>query len=272
MAYKLQRALYGLKQAPRAWHDKLQQVLVGKLGYAASTADPSLFIKHSSSGSIWVLVYVDDILMAAKQLEQVQQAKADIMGQFKARDMGEASCYLGLEVSRDRAAHTLLVSQLRYADGVLGKFSMPTCRGRSTPLAPGTQLSQQHGECMGSSRFAELIGCLQYAAQHTRPDLAHSVSLLSRFMSAPTTLHWTATLSILKCYGSTKQRLAACMAVSPAAAATTASKSLGLGTPAWEGAQTLDAAQRGMCSCFMGGSSGVEKQEAASRDSQHSSQ
>jgi len=205
MAYKLQRALYGLKQAPRAWHDKLQQVLVGKLGYAASTADPNLSIKHSSSGSIWVLVYVDDILMAAKQLEQVQQAKADIMGQFKARDMGEASCYLGLEVSRDRAARTLLVSQLSYAEGVLGKFSMPACRGRSTPLAPGTQLSQQHGECMGSSRFAELIGCLQYAAQHTRPDLAHSVSLLSRFMSAPTTLHWSAALSILNYYGSTKQ-------------------------------------------------------------------
>ena len=121
-----------------------------------------------------MLVYVDDMLVAAKQLEQVQQAKSEIMGQFKAWDMGEASYYLGLEISRDRTACTLLVSQLRYAEGVLGKFSMPVCRGRSTHLAPGTQLSQQQGEHMGSSRFAELIGCLQYAAKHTRPDLAHS--------------------------------------------------------------------------------------------------
>jgi len=96
MAYKLQRALYGLKQAPRAWHEKLQQVMVGVLGYTAASADPSLFVKHSSSGSIWVLVYVDDMLVAAKQLEQVQQAKQEIMGRFRARYLGEAvveQCY-----------------------------------------------------------------------------------------------------------------------------------------------------------------------------------
>ena len=98
MAYKLQRALYGLTQAPCAWHEKLQQVLVGVLGYTKASADPSLFVKHSSSGSIWLLVYVDDMLVAAKQLEQVQQAKQEIMGRFRARYLGEAvveQCYWG---------------------------------------------------------------------------------------------------------------------------------------------------------------------------------
>ena len=204
LAYKLQRALYGLKQAPRAWHEKLQQVMVGELGYTAATADPSLFVKHSSSGSIWVLVYVDDMLVAAKQLGQVQKSMQEIMGRFRARDLGEAGCYLGMEISRNRAARTLNITQQRYTEGVLQKFSMPLCRGRRTPLAPGTQLSQQQGQQMGSSRYAELVGCLQYAAQHTRPDLAHSVALLSRFMAAPTDQHWTAAQGVLRYFGGSK--------------------------------------------------------------------
>jgi len=142
--------------------------------------------------------------VTAKQLEQVQQAKQEIMGHFRARDLSEASCYVGMEISRDRAARTLSITQQRYTEGVLQKFSMPLCRGRRTPLAPGTQLSQQQGEQTGSSRYAELVGCLQYAAQHTRPDLAHSVALLSRFMAAPTDQHWIAAQGVLQYFGGSK--------------------------------------------------------------------
>jgi len=196
MALRLRRALYGLKQAPRAWHEKLAAVL-SDLGFAAAGGDPSMYVRHGMDGSTWLLVYVDDMLVAAKQLSEVQRAKQEVMGRFKARDLGEASCYLGLEIKRDRAARTLTVHQSRYAQGVLRKFGMEA-GSQATPLKPGVQLSREQGVQLSHSRYAELVGCLQYAAQHTRPDLAHATGVLARFMAAPTDQHWAAALGVLR--------------------------------------------------------------------------
>ena len=198
MGLRLRRALYGLKQAPRAWHEKLAAVL-GELGFETAGADPSLYVRHGKHGSTWLLVYVDDMLVAAQQLSEVQRAKQEVMTRFKARDLGEATCYLGQEIVRDRAARVLTVHQSKYTAGVLQKFGLePGAKGQSTPLKPGVQLSRQQGVQLSHSRYAELVGCLQYAAQHTRPDLAHATGVLARFMAAPTDQHWAAALGVLR--------------------------------------------------------------------------
>ena len=202
MGLRLRRALYGLKQAPRAWHEKLAAVL-GELGFETAGADPSLYVRHGKHGSTWLLVYVDDMLVAAEQLGEVQQAKQEVMGRFRARDLGEARCYLGQEIRRDRAARTLTLHQSKYSTGVLHKFGMGD-EHQATPLKAGTKLSKQQGVQLPQSRYAELVGCLQYAAQHTRPDLAHATGVLARFMSAPTDQHWAAALGVLRYLSATR--------------------------------------------------------------------
>ncbi|KAE8696738.1 Aminomethyltransferase [Hibiscus syriacus] len=66
-----ERALYGLRQAPRSWHAKLRANLV-QIGFIASQADPSLFISRRDDGDIYVLVYVDDIVITGQSSNSIQ--------------------------------------------------------------------------------------------------------------------------------------------------------------------------------------------------------
>ena len=91
----LRRALYGLRQAPRQWHARLKKELE-EIGFTESEADPGLFIYNDKQGTIYLLVYVDDLLVAAKELTSVEWAKCKIKDIFDARDMGEAEVYLGM--------------------------------------------------------------------------------------------------------------------------------------------------------------------------------
>ncbi|KAI9176297.1 hypothetical protein LWI28_000926 [Acer negundo] len=59
---RLQRAIYGLKQAPRAWYNKLRQFLVHN-GFVNSGSDTSLFIFNANGCVMFLLVYVDDIIV-----------------------------------------------------------------------------------------------------------------------------------------------------------------------------------------------------------------
>jgi hypothetical protein len=65
---RLDKALYGLKQAPRAWHARISFVLTG-LGFTPSTADTSLFILQRSDITLYLLVYVDDIIVSVRLLQ-----------------------------------------------------------------------------------------------------------------------------------------------------------------------------------------------------------
>jgi hypothetical protein len=80
-ACRLRCALYGLKQASRSWHHKLKTFLA-EAAFQASEADPCLFVKHAENGLVLLLVYVDDMLIAAASLKEVEAAKALIMIKF----------------------------------------------------------------------------------------------------------------------------------------------------------------------------------------------
>lgn len=109
MACHLRKAIYGLKQAPRVWHQKLHAQLV-EYGFKASMADPSLYCfhgeEHGKPYNIYVLVYVDDLLIASKSTEAVADVKKHLKIPFNARDLGEAQFYLGIRISRQRGSRT----------------------------------------------------------------------------------------------------------------------------------------------------------------------
>jgi hypothetical protein len=85
--YKLHKSLYGLKQAPRAWFNRLSSFLV-ELGFIASLVDPSLFI--FTHGSIWLfmLIYVDDIILTGSHVTSIQSLISKLQSEFPLKDLG----------------------------------------------------------------------------------------------------------------------------------------------------------------------------------------
>lgn len=204
LACRLNRALYGLKQAPRAWHQKLRKELTD-MGFTESTADPSLFCKEVNGTLVFVLVYVDDLLVAgnAPAVKQVTDALAAI---FKVRDLGDASLFLGMTVTRDRNERTLFLGQQRMISDLLDKFQLDQARPSTVPISTSVTLSKSVGDPIDVSRYpySSLIGSLMYISVCTRPDIAQSVGALARFMQVPTTVHWKAAISVLRYLAGTR--------------------------------------------------------------------
>jgi histone deacetylase 1/2 len=78
---KLDKAIYGLKQAPRAWYSRLSSKLID-LGFRASKSDTSLFIYRKNGVVIYMLIYVDDIIVTASSKEAVAALLQDLKKEF----------------------------------------------------------------------------------------------------------------------------------------------------------------------------------------------
>ncbi|CAI7734984.1 unnamed protein product, partial [Closterium sp. NIES-54] len=101
--WSLRQPLYGLPQAPREWHDTLRTTLA-TLGFAPSTADPSLFLRTDSSlPPFYILVYADDLVFATADTEALALVKSELQKRHTCTDLGELRSYLGLQITQDRA-------------------------------------------------------------------------------------------------------------------------------------------------------------------------
>ena len=157
LACHLHKSLYGLKQAPRAWHSKLKEMLAA-LGFIPSAADPALFIKTGDS-PIYLSTYVDDILVTTGDTAALAGTKASIMDAFEARDLGAATCFLGMDIHRDRNARTIRLVQRRLTTDLLTKYGLEECKTPTTPLSTATKLTKD-GEPLDTSThtYSQLIG------------------------------------------------------------------------------------------------------------------
>lgn len=201
LACHLKKSLYGLKQAPRAWNSCLLKELEA-LGYRAVDADACLFVKETEKDTVWLLVYVDDILLAAKHLATIVAEKAALAGVFDIHDMGKVCRHLGMDITRDLEAGTLTLSQKRMAVEVVAKYGLSDANGRVLPLQTSTKLEPaKPGEpLLDTSKYAyaEAIGSLMYLVVCTRPDLAQAVGALARHVNKPTWQHWLCLKGVLR--------------------------------------------------------------------------
>ena len=215
---RLKKALYGLKQAPRAWHKKLSKDL-GEMGFKACRTDPGLFINSGVGDSrVYIVTYVDDLLVVGKTETVVESVKDDLKKRYKVHDLGEVKNFLGSEVKRDRAARRLSISNALKIKQLADSFEITEeSRGYSTPMCKSfvpTELCHEEDgeEIVGAgtllpdgNRYAELIGSLQYLANTTRPDVSQAVALLARYRGAPTTAHLKAGLRVVRYLLGTKE-------------------------------------------------------------------
>ncbi|RVW52892.1 Retrovirus-related Pol polyprotein from transposon TNT 1-94 [Vitis vinifera] len=172
---KLRKSLYGLKQAPRQWYKKFDNFM------------------HRIGFKRW------------SDIEKINNLKKQLSKQFAMKDLGAAKQILGMRIIRDKANGTLKLSQSEYVKKVLSRFNMNEAKPVSTPLGSHFKLSKEQSpkteeerDHMSKVPYASAIGSLMYAMVCTRPDIAHAVGVVSRFMSRPGKQHWEAVKWILR--------------------------------------------------------------------------
>lgn len=173
--YKLDKSLYGLKQAPRAWFARLSNKLID-LGFSASKADTSLFFLHKGDIAIFILVYVDDIIVASSSERATTALLQDLKVEFALKDLGELHYFLGIEVNKTH--NGIVLTQDKYATDLLKKVGMLNCKPATTPLSVSEKLSLHEGSLLGpndATQYISIVGALQYLTL-TRPDIAFSVN------------------------------------------------------------------------------------------------
>ncbi|XP_071685423.1 uncharacterized protein [Lolium perenne] len=194
---KLDKALYGLKQAPRAWFSRLSNKLYS-LGFVPSKADTSLFLFNKSGIIIYVLIYVDDIIVTSSSDKAIGALLHDLRDDFALKDLGPLHFFLGIEVKQTYDG--LRLTQEKYAADILTKVGMLQCTTAPTPLSSSETLSLVQGDPLGpedSTQYRSIVGALQYLTL-TRPDISFSVNKVCQFLHAPTTSHWSAVKRILR--------------------------------------------------------------------------
>ncbi|CAI5459239.1 unnamed protein product [Closterium sp. Yama58-4] len=183
--WSLRRPVYGLRQAPREWHDTLRTTLAA-LGFAPSTADPSLFLRTDTSlPPFYILVYVDDLVFATADTQALAHVKSELQKRHTCTDLGELTSYLGLRITRDRARRTITLTQSHMVQQVLQRFGFTYSSPQSTPLPTGHSLSALPSDesVEPSGPYPKLVGCLMYLMTCTRPDLAYPLSILARYVA-----------------------------------------------------------------------------------------
>jgi histone deacetylase 1/2 len=164
----------------------------------SSKADTSLFIYHNSGITMFVLIYVDDIIVSSSSDQAISALLRDLGEDFALKDLGDLHFFLGIEVKK--TPDGLLLSQEKYATDLLSRVGMTKCTTCPTPLSSIDKLSLTDGTLLGaedSTQYRSIVGALQYLTL-TRPDLSFAVNKICQFLHAPTTTHWTAAKRILR--------------------------------------------------------------------------
>jgi hypothetical protein len=193
---KLDTTICGLKQAPRAWYSRSEKLQM--LGFSPSKGDTLLFFLHDRGVTMYVLVHVDDVIVASSSQEATTTLLRKLEDDFALKDLGDLNYFLGIEVSKIKDG--ILLSQSKYAMDMLKKAGMVNCKSIPTPLSTTDKLHAHGGTPLGSAdatNYRSIVGGLQYLTL-TRSDLAFSLNKMCQYLHAPTMLHLTAVKRILR--------------------------------------------------------------------------
>ena len=123
MGCRLKKSIYGLKQASRQWYLKFDET-IRKFGFKENEEDNCIYAKFRSGKFIFLILYVDDILLASNDVSLLLETKNFLSSNFVMKDLGEASFVLGIEIHRDRTKGVLGLSQKAYSlrTGIRGRL------------------------------------------------------------------------------------------------------------------------------------------------------
>ena len=159
--------------------------------FKRSSYDSCVYFKKSDDGSfIYLLLYVDDMLIAAEDKEEIRKIKVQLNKDFEMKNLGMTKNILGMEILRDRKASKLYVSQKGYIKKVIHKFNMQNDKTVSSPLATHFKLSSTLSpqfdddvDYMSRVPYSSAMGSLMYAMVCSCPNLSYVVNAISRYMA-----------------------------------------------------------------------------------------
>jgi hypothetical protein len=163
-----------------------------------SKVDTSLFIYMKEKVTIFLLIYVDDIIVTSSSNKVVETLLSDLRSDFALKDLGDLHYFLGIEVEKTKE-EGILLTQKKYASEIIQKAGMSKCKLVGTPLSTSEKYSTYKGMTLDNkeaTRHKSIIGALQYLTL-TRPNIAFSVNKVCQFLHNPTSEHMTAVKRIL---------------------------------------------------------------------------
>ncbi len=168
----LKKALYGTRQGPRIWYRTLAKFLTS-CKFRLISADHSVFAKKE----IILAIYVDDLLLVRASRSAIQNIKDSLQKHFRIVDLGSATYYLRMTVTRDCTNRILRLGQLGYLEQVLGTNRMLDSKPIATLIDTSLVAATIDHHCTNEFRlqYQSAVGPLMYAMLGTRTDISFAL-------------------------------------------------------------------------------------------------
>jgi hypothetical protein len=166
------------------------------LGFSEAKSDTSLFIYRHGNDTVYLLLYVDDIVLTASSPQLLQRVITALKQEFSMKDLGPLHYFLGVAVQRHK--DTLFLSQRQDILDILGRHGMSNCKPCSTPVETCAKVAADAGPPVDDqTAYRSLAGALQYLT-FTRPDIAYAVQQICLHMHDPREGHLVTAKRILR--------------------------------------------------------------------------
>ena len=198
LVLQLRKALYGLKQGARVWWQELDRSLK-EFGFKRLYADAGIFVaRHQDGTLIFLLAYIDDIVITGPQGTAVLSRKREFMHRWECRDLGTCREFLRMRIEYKDGK--IYLDQTAYLRKILKRFGMTDAKMAKTPLPTGYKPEPFEGTSTSQlrSEYQALIGSLLYIMLGTRPDIAFAVTQMAKFASNPSDEHMNRAQYILR--------------------------------------------------------------------------
>ena len=200
---QLKKSLYGLKQSAKIWNDHIDNVL-NDIGFENCKADKCLYKKLVKGKYMFLLLYVDDILVAYENEVEIDNVYEKLQKRFDLKSMGLVKIFLGLEITKEGSDYMLCQSQ--YIDKVCHEFGLNDAKPSSYPIDPGYFKIKDIDVLPNNEQYRKIIGALLYISINSRPDISAAVAILSRKVESPTKTDLNEVKRVLRYLKATKEK------------------------------------------------------------------
>jgi hypothetical protein len=162
-----------------------------------SRAYHCVYSKKVGNHFIYVVLYLDDMLLVGNNMDVIKEVKLRLSSKFDMKDLGSVNFIIGMEIKRDHANYKLWLNQIKFFEMILQRFNMNESKPIKDPIPVGVKLfadwcpkTEEEEEDMFHVPYVSVVDSLMYEMVYTRPNISLAMGVLRRYMSKPRKEHW----------------------------------------------------------------------------------